>query len=383
MRNPAAYGKYPCARKFVRNKFAVKHACFFALTVLFSLLSSCGPFDPSEAFPDDEPLEVQLYATYDPLEIAKQVQNYAAYQELSVIWTAEGEDDLEEYGFEVIPDGEYIVGRDIPPGLYYIRGIDDKRDGWPNFWFTRDGQHPGSYSLLGLTSWGITTPTWRYIWLAEGDAITGIDSDVILADARERRLQPREGMFLPGAYSVPDEVPPGEYFAIQTNNGLPEVEIDSSRVLINRFGYVRVETEDAFVAFENCVLMPVSQKPEIYPLTIDNEMCYGQGMYKIGTDIPAGDYVMRTDLFMGGGNSRRELPWVSDTVFSGIGYMYMDSEINRGYAAIIGRRRGNTVLRRTLSDASVDYEVFDNDPVLTLDQPGDYVELSNVRFFVG
>ena len=358
------------------NGAAYYRRIIFAMIIaLLPALIGCQKFDPANAFHDtDKPLDYQTYAHFDSGEISKQVQNYSAYYSLNATWLHECLDDIAEYGFLVVPNNEYVVGQDIEPGKYFILGMNSDVPGsaWPSFEFTRKGQKR-FYSLSDTAE-----SAYRYIQLIDGDTIPVLSGDVMLADAKNRSpIGAREGVFLEAAYSVPNEIQPGEYFALQTSSFSAEVETDRGQVPINHFGYVKVEENDTFIQMEGCVLIPVSQKPEIYPLVINDTVYYGQGMYKIGDDIPLGIYSLHPDLFMLGANGRTEIDWELSDVFDWIGYNYSDRELNISFTAQLGRLKGKTVVRKI--DQYTEYEIFKGDVTVDLNLQNDYIKLINVR----
>lgn len=384
-----------------------KQTCFRKLALLIAVsvvpiaLSACVFFgnaktDLSPGFYDagERPGENEYtrYDTFDLDELSLQIQEFERYREMNAALTDGYANDIEEYGFSVMSNSEYVVGRDIEPGVYFVK--------------LADGADSATISLdrgEKLFLWyhlSDETSRHRYVRLLDGDIFDVTDEDVIPADARNHpAMTARDGVYLEGVYSVPVELPPGDYFALQmkpirSRTGTGGVVTDSSDFCPNRFGYIRISESDTFAQLSDCVLIPAEKKPEVSPVAKEDGDYYGQGMYKIGVDIPLGTYAIRPDLFIIDYNftyydkdsftyysepatHRSDTEW-NRTVFDWLGYWYYDEGINQSYAVELGQLSETKPVLRILGKFSVRYERFEDEATVTLDRPGEYIELIKI-----
>jgi len=115
-----------------------------------------------------------------------------------------------------------------------------------------------------------------------------------------------DGIYYEGAYKVGEEIPKGEYFmlSVEVSEGTCLLTNEKNEVigLVNRFGYVTIGG-DLAVNLENCILIPLDLKPDIQPIVYQGEdadkgkMVYTAGMYKIGDDIPVGNYSIKNEVY--------------------------------------------------------------------------------------
>jgi len=341
------------------------------------VLTGCGRFDPAEAFSDDRiRMEPLSFRRFSPDEIVQQITNYETYVNLNEQWIIDSADDIDEFGFEIIPDRELLVGRDIAPGRYFVVGTRSDAPGSasPIFQFERNGVN----DFISVT--GHTSIAHRYILLFDGDVISEQDDDVIIADASSRPPLAAHGYVYPeAAYSVPNEILPGEYFAIQVSQFSAFVETAGGRFVINRFGYVRVPPGDGFVQLLNCVLIPIESMPQIQPVINDGMEHYGQGMYKIGADIPLGTYTIQTDLFLPGTGGIQEYNINATKGLIWIGYIYYDSELNEVYRIRFTSYRGRLVMETTPSQGEREYEFLSQMPSFAFEHEGGFIRLIKTR----
>lgn len=101
-----------------------------------------------------------------------------------------------------------------------------------------------------------------------------------------------------GTYKVGTDIPAGEYIVFSSNNGYIECSKDSTgnfeSIVFNdnlfngSNSYVTLN-EGEYFNMQRAEMYPVSSAPSIKP----EDGIYKSGMYKVGTDIPAGEYKVK------------------------------------------------------------------------------------------
>ena len=373
------------------SRIGIVTLLFFAQ--LFMLIGCGGNFDPADAFDEGRiPMEPLLFRQVYSGEIVEQVLNYEVYVNINEAWLRDSADDIALFDLDILPNMEYVVGQDIVPGRYLVMGAGDCGPLRQYFRFERTGREirvhldgqPGSpprymfvdREIISIPTSGQAAATHLYIYLLDGDIVPIQGENVMFANATSRPpLTAHDGVYPEAAFSVPNEISPGLYFAIQIRESSAIITNDGGRFSIIRFGYVEVKPDDTFVQLENCVLIPVELKPQILPLTRNGAEYFGQGTYKVGADIPLGTYTIQTDLFTAGRelniNSTKGLVW--------IGYVYYDSGLSEVYQRQFTSYRGRLVMRTTTVDGFSEYEFISQLPELVFDQEGEYIRLIRTR----
>ena len=104
-----------------------------------------------------------------------------------------------------------------------------------------------------------------------------------------------------GTYQVGKDIPPGEYLLVHApGNGYFKISTDRSGSSAGtiyhgtflRYCYVAIET-DEYLILSGYTAYPVEKETKITDFTtIETEGVYKYGAYKVGVDIPAGEYVL-------------------------------------------------------------------------------------------
>lgn len=238
----------------------------------------------------------EVFSDYDIRELEEQISSYWSFcEENAAVQEAVQEQamqEAEEWETDWVTEGTYTIGQDIAEGLYIAWGegrvvvrYSDKEWGWD---YGGD-----SYNTL------------YYLPLSAGDFVI-VPSGVKMAPAEDGSpsLSAKEnGIYYGGSYKVGEDMPEGEYFAIDA--GFMSLIVDDGRHIPiegTRFIYVTIEDID-ILNVKDCVLFPIDNKPEITPIeyqgTGEGEGCfvYPNGMYKVGVDLPAGTYKIKNELF--------------------------------------------------------------------------------------
>lgn len=101
-----------------------------------------------------------------------------------------------------------------------------------------------------------------------------------------------------GTYKVGTDIPAGEYIVFSSNNGYIECSKDSTgsfeniifndNLLNGANSYVTLNDGEYF-KIQRAEMYPVSSSPSVKP----EDGIYKNGTYKVGTDIPAGEYKVK------------------------------------------------------------------------------------------
>lgn len=110
----------------------------------------------------------------------------------------------------------------------------------------------------------------------------------------------------PGTYKVGEDIPAGEYVVFSDGMGYIESAYDSTgelesiifndNLMNGSHPYVTVQDGEYF-KLQGAKMYPVESAPSVQPA----DGIYRDGMYKVGTDIPAGEYkvIFDSDIGMG------------------------------------------------------------------------------------
>lgn len=110
----------------------------------------------------------------------------------------------------------------------------------------------------------------------------------------------------PGTYKVGEDIPAGEYIVFADGMGYIESASDSTgqlesiifndNLMNDAHTYVTIEDGEYF-KLQGAEMYPVDSAPTVEPA----DGVYRDGMYKVGTDIPAGEYkvILDSDIGMG------------------------------------------------------------------------------------
>lgn len=110
-----------------------------------------------------------------------------------------------------------------------------------------------------------------------------------------------ENVYKNGTHKVGVDIPAGEYLVIANGMGYVEVSSDSKgsfdSIIYNDtvLGNTYIEIKDGeYLKLQSCVAYPVADAPSIIP----TDGLYKDGVYKVGKDIPAGEYkaTLKSDM---------------------------------------------------------------------------------------
>ncbi|WP_033164794.1 hypothetical protein [Clostridium sp. KNHs205] len=265
------------------------------------LLSGCSRITPPEerfTHSEDRGDGYDIYGGFDVRELEAQVEGYWKYFDNNEKEKELKMGFLNEWGGQWIQSGKYTVGRDIKQGLYICKDNDITSMGEVIVEAeSKEGDKKVNYLFDDMT----------YVFLQEGNIVTfGDKTEMALADVFSLPQSNYDGIYYEGAYKVGEEIPEGEYFmlSVEVSAGTCLLTNEKNEVigLVNRFGYVTIG-EDLAVNLENCILIPLDLKPDIQPIMYQGEeedkgkMVYAAGMYKIGEDIPVGNYSIKNEVY--------------------------------------------------------------------------------------
>lgn len=122
-----------------------------------------------------------------------------------------------------------------------------------------------------------------------------------------KKEEPKEESIKSGTYKIGTDIPAGEYLVF--SNGMAYIEgskdstgtlesiIFNDNLMNNAHAYVTLN-DGIYFKLQDAIMYPVDKAPSIVP---ENGL-YMDGMYKVGKDIPAGEYkVILEDNIMGMG----------------------------------------------------------------------------------
>lgn len=118
------------------------------------------------------------------------------------------------------------------------------------------------------------------------------DSSILNTDP-EDKTDIEEIAYKNGTYKVGTDMPSGEYLVIPKGMGYVEVSKDSKGTLesilyndaVSGNTYISIE-DGEYVKLQSCIAYPIESAPSIIP----EDGLYKDGVYKVGVDIPAGEY---------------------------------------------------------------------------------------------
>lgn len=271
----------------------------YFLSVL--LLAGCSGNElPQERFShsDDKGNGYDTFAGYDVRELGEQVEGYWSFYNENESQKAVKKSTIDDSKVQWIGTGKYVVGNEIQEGLYICKGKDSTSSA--RISIRKQVDEKGEYKDFWLDS-------MSYFLLKKGDVIS-VEGETEIAplDLMDFSAESKDGIYYEGSYIVGKEIPKGEYFMlsmeISVGTAIAKNEKDQTLGLISRFGYVSIEN-DLAVNLQNCILIPLNNKPEIRPIKYQNEseskgdMVFAAGMYKVGVDLPLGAYKIKNEIF--------------------------------------------------------------------------------------
>lgn len=327
-----------------RQKVIIKYKKNMILLFCMCMgISSCG-IDNTEAEPYEmTSVEIakifQEYDTYnndiwryrdaanafDIREIQVQVENYWNYYEQYTESRERLNKVIKNWDTDFLSAGIYEVGKDIPAGYYVFCDAEDPEE--------KEKENTieilNSWEEQEKYGWGRAPLSQYFYYYQFNDGqIVNIAGNPKIAktDQFPEDKEPKDGVYYGTMYEVGTEIEPGEYFilSMDTEEGaidffLTSVKIgsDYGKHERNRFGYLRIKENDAYLQLKNSILFSLESKPAISPVSHENISylnednkatggkehaadyhvpVYVQGEYKIGEDIPLGTYEIQNEI---------------------------------------------------------------------------------------
>lgn len=168
-------------------------------------------------------------------------------------------------------------------------------------------------------------PDLSLLMIQDGQILYNILDDI------EQKLESESNRIKSGTYKIGTDLPAGEYKIFSTGYTYMKISSDSSGSMdsivvndyFNTFRYITVEDGEYFEFDQGYALAMADVEP--YEGT-----SYGSGMYKVGFDIPAGEYNIKAD--------------------GSLAYVQLDSDNRGGYNSIITNQMFETNMYLTISD---------------------------------
>lgn len=202
-------------------------------------------------------------------------------------------DDLDWF-----PAGEYWVGTDIPPGEYFLEATEMSER---VYLF----QQPGDlqYIIEELDAEGNLTHVlssdfrmFGFISVEDGQRLTVKNARIIASD-KAPKITTVDGYYGEGLYRIGKDIPKGEYYCekvgvysvsdISVRDNLQYEHGDKSYygTRVPTFAFLTVD-KGVYLFARGVRMIPSGQAPKI----ISNNGIYKEGGYRIGKDIPEGEY---------------------------------------------------------------------------------------------
>ncbi|MGI5856811.1 MAG: hypothetical protein ACOX64_10160 [Candidatus Merdivicinus sp.] len=187
--------------------------------------------------------------------------------------------------------GMYRVGRDLPAEEYFFLS-ESAEEGISVFAFDSCG--PDAEILSAISS------ETRCFYTPAGETYLQIRSGRFTAASSASAPEPADGWYPAGMYRIGSEIPLGEYY-LQSNGDrtiFADILADScdtgdSRLegsSFENFGYFTV-TEGTYLDVSGGRFTAVENAPIPHP----EDGVYPAGMYRVGRDLPAGEYLLTPD----------------------------------------------------------------------------------------
>jgi hypothetical protein len=146
-----------------------------------------------------------------------------------------------------------------------------------------------------------------FFYLEDGDIIkVNEKTEIAPVNIQNYPEMEQNKIYYEGSYIVGKEIPKGEYFVLSMEISVGTAVVTNQNrnklALLRRFGYVTIK-DDLAVNLQNCILIPMDQKPDVRPIKYQNpEEAYGEnvfaaGMYKVGEDLAVGTYRIKNEVY--------------------------------------------------------------------------------------
>ncbi len=189
----------------------------------------------------------------------------------------------------VYPEGQYVVGDDIPAGEYFVLA---------------DIYHSCLVEVRANTS-DVSDVADIGMWIKNFFIIAVTDGQYLIVEHGEfcalsdaPQITPVEGAWEEGMYKVGKMLPPGEYFIYADREKMScwmSVDSDASGkreatvagYWVYNFGIITVKNGQ-YLYVERGEIYDLADAPQIIPV----EGVWEEGMYKVGTMLPPGEYIL-------------------------------------------------------------------------------------------
>ncbi len=189
------------------------------------------------------------------------------------------------------PAGEYLVGKDIPAGEYFVQADEDS---YYADIIRKESKNAEDYLLYE------NCDTFRFITVKEGEYFEVQHCSFISSDQVEPITPSGDGYYYTGEYRVGIDIPAGDYVVLPDGRmSNPYVSCDTnslhdydyrifSHYINGTHVYITVADGD-YLKLDEAKLAGLEEAPTVEP---DDQGRYAAGMYKIGRDVPADTYLV-------------------------------------------------------------------------------------------
>ena len=271
-------------------------------------------------------LEHYTWTGFDIREMGEQIDCYWDYY-------AKYEEEMENLQFlietweaDFIPDGTYIIGKDLPEGEYlFCNPKGDEVDDSDAVAYRTD--HIYDKDIKDI----YRAPYFEVFHCAKGEMIKVRGKPKFASWEKFLHFTAAaDGNYYGLIYRIGEDIPEGDYFVLSMDildgrlryfKWHDKVDWKQDQYAPSRFEYVSLEEPGEFFEMDRCMLIPVVHKPDILPILHENigwqkerrslwdilwnkEREYGgdyelpiyaEGGYVIGTDIPVGVYGIQNE----------------------------------------------------------------------------------------
>ena len=274
-----------------------------SISIVFNL-AGCriGSKFSSPTGSDGASYDYETFHSFDIRELEEQIPGYWSYVEQNEEEQKHMIREAEMWDTDWITGGTYLVGQDIAEGLYIVWKGSSEEDIWIE-------QEDESGKMKGEFYWDPYYPEVSYLYLAEGERVR-LPHDYKMAPADSGSPSPaaeKNGVYYEGSYRVGEDIPEGEYFAVDIGNQGGSLMVDRVWHLPlpnTRFVYFTL-SNTKILTTKDYILFPAEHKPRISPIRYqgtgegEGSFVYPNGMYKIGEDIPVGTYKIKNEVYHG------------------------------------------------------------------------------------
>ncbi len=244
--------------------------------------------------------DYEVFSDFDIRELEEQISGYWSYVEQNEEEQKRMIREVEMWDTDWITGGTYLVGQDIPEGLYIVwKGFSEE-----DIWI---GQEDESGEMRGDFYWDTDYTEVSYLYLAERECVRlPQDDKIALVDSGSPSpAAEKNKVYYEGSYLVGKDIPEGEYFAVDIGSHRGCLMLDREQYLplpYTRFVYFTL-SNTKILTTKDYIVFPADHKPQISPIRYqgtgegEGSFVYPNGMYKIGEDIPVGTYKIKNELY--------------------------------------------------------------------------------------